>query len=123
MDDNGIKEVIQKYFDASYADDGDAMGETFHDAANLYSLDDDGMLVVWPKEYFVNLVNSHDTDPANPGYPRDAEILSIDFTSENTAVARVKLRVRETLFTDILSFMRIDGQWAIIAKVFAGVPV
>ena len=122
MDTNEIKKVLQNYFDAGYVDDGDAMGETFHDGAHLYSLGEDGTLQDWSKEFFVNLVNSNNTDPANPGYPRYEEILSIDFTGENTAVARVRLRVRETMYTDILSFLRINGKWAIMAKVFTGVP-
>jgi len=40
--------------------------------------------------------------------------------SEKTA--RVSLRVRDTLFTDILSFIKINGTWKIMAKVLSGVP-
>ena len=122
MDDTKIREVIKGYFDAGYVDDGAAMGEAFHDAAHLYSRNEDGSLKDWSKQDFVDLINSHDTDPENPGYPRFEEILSIDFTGENTAVARVKVRVRDTLYTDILSFLRIGDRWAIMAKVFTGEP-
>jgi hypothetical protein len=75
------------------------------------------------KEFFVKLVGSHGADAPKPDYKRQDEILAIDFTGENTAVARVKLRVGNTLFTDILSFMRLDNKWAVISKVFSGVPV
>ena len=74
-------------------------------------------LLDWPKEMFLKILAENKT-----GYPRHDEILSIDFTGENTAVARVKIRVEDTLYTDILSFLRLDGKWGVMAKVFAGVP-
>ena len=122
MDDTKIREVIKGYFDAGYVDDGDAMGEAFHDAAHLYSRNEDGTLNDCPRQDFVDRLNSRDTDPDDPGYPRYDEILSIEFTGENTAVALVKVRVRDTVYTDILSFLRLGDRWAIIAKVFTGVP-
>ena len=44
-------------------------------------------------------------------------------TGEHIAVARVKLRVGNTLYTDVLSFMELDEKWAVIAKVLSGVPI
>ena len=120
MDTNEIREVIQAYFDTGYFSDGEGMSKVFHDAAHLYSRGEDGNLVDWSKEFFVNLVGSGSSEP---GYPRYDEILSIDFTGENTAVARVKVRVMDTIYTDILCFLRLNGKWGIISKVFTGVRV
>jgi hypothetical protein len=120
MDVNEIKKVIQAYFDTGYASDGAGMSEVFHDAAHLYSRGEDGSLIDWNKDFFIKLVGSGAPDP---GYPRYDEILSIDFTGENTAVARVKVRVQDTIYTDILCFIYLDGKWRIISKVFTGVPV
>ena len=123
MDKDGIKKVIQAYFDAGYASDAKGMAEVFHDDAHLYKHDENGSLINWDKDFFVNLVGSGPQGPDGPGYPRYDEILSIDFVGESTAVARVKVRVGDTLFTDILCFLRLGGKWQIISKVFAGVPV
>ena len=122
MDINEIKEVIQAYFDTGYVADGEGMSEVFLDGSHLYGRSNEGELILWDKEFFVNLVGSSEPGTADPGYPRYNEILSIDFTGENTAVARVKVRAGDTLYTDILSFLRLNDKWGIISKVFAGEP-
>ena len=122
MDIDGVKKAIQAYFDTGYASDSAGMAEVFHDAAHLYTHDKDGALTDWTSGFFVNLIGSTSQGKDGPGYPRYNEILSIDFIGEKTAVARVKVRVADTLFTDILCFMLLDGKWQIISKVFAGVP-
>jgi len=121
MDTTEIKKVIQLYFDGSYEGDGGKMDQAFHQAAHIYGHNPDGSLKDWPRDEFVKLVGSGPS--GRPSFPREDEILSIDFTGENTAVARVKLRVHTTRFTDMLCFMRLDGKWGVIAKVFAGVQV
>ena len=119
MDAEEIKRVIQLYFDGSYEGDGNKMDQVFHQAAHIYGHAPDGSLNDMPRDQFVARVGTK-RDGA-PSFPREEEILSIDFTGENTAVARVKLRVFKTLFTDMLCFMRLEGKWGVIAKVFSGV--
>ena len=123
MDSTEIKGIIQTYFDASYESSGEKMAKVFHDAAHIYGHGEDGALRDMDKDFFVNLVGTPKPDVAGSAYPRQDEILSIDFTGENTAVARVKLRVGNILFTDMLCFMRLDGKWGVISKVFSGVPI
>ena len=121
MDTNGIKEVLQLYFDAGFEGSGEKMGQVFHKAAHIYGHAPDGSLADYPRDDFVNMVGSMPADA--PSYPREDEILSIEFTGEDTAIAKVKLRVFDTRFTDILSFMRLDGKWGVISKLYAGVAV
>ena len=123
MDSAEIKGIIQTYFDASFESSGEKMAQVFHDAAHIYGHGENGALIDMDKEFFVNLVGTPRPDSPESVYPRQDEILSIDFTGENTAVARVKLRVRNILFTDMLCFMRLNGKWGVISKVFSGVPV
>jgi len=123
MKTSEIAAVIQTYFDASYEGSGEKMREVFHSAAHVYGHSGSGALNDMDKETFASLVESSNHDPNRSGYPRQEEILAIEFTGENTAVARVKLRVRDTAFTDVLSFIRIDGRWSIISKLLSGVPV
>ena len=122
MDSTGIKDVIQMYFDASFESSGEKMAQVFHDPAHIYGHGDNGALADMDKAFFVKLVGSPRPGPKLE-YPRQDEVLSIDFTGEDTAVARVKLRVGNTLFTDMLCFMRLDNKWGVISKVFSGVQV
>jgi hypothetical protein len=123
MDANKIKELLQIYFDVGYDGDGEGMRRVFHDAAHLYLRGEDGELVDWDLDTFVGIVSSNPPGASENGYPRYDEVISIDFTGEHTAVARVKVRVQDTLYTDILSFLRLGDKWGIIAKVPAGVSV
>ena len=123
MDSTEIKAVIQTYFDASFEHSGEKMSQVFHNAAHIYGHGEAGALNDMSKEFFVKLVGTPRPGSPKPEYPRQDEILSIDFTGENTAVARVKLRVGNTLFTDMLCFMRLDNKWGVISKVFSGVPI
>ena len=110
------------YFDASYDNDGEKMIQVFHRVAHVYSRGEDGRLSDMDRDAFTNRVGSGKDNAAKDKYPRYNEILSIDFTGENAAVARVKIRVRNTIFTDILSFIRFEGKWVIISKLASGVP-
>jgi len=123
MDDREIRDIIQMYFDASFTHAGEKMLEAFHSGAHIYGLDAEGALTDTTREAFAARVSSHKTGGSDIPFPRVNEIISIEFTGENTAVARVKLRVMNTMFTDILSFVRVKGKWGIIAKVLSGVPV
>ena len=123
MDSTEIKKIIQTYFDASYESSGEKMSQVFHDAAHIYGHGENGALNDMDKEFFVKLVGTPRPDAAKLQYERQDEILSIDFTGENTAIARVKLRVGNTLFTDMLCFMCIGGKWGVISKVYSGVSI
>ena len=123
MDEKSLKEAIQVYFNATNESDANEMATVFHDSAHLYQIGTDGALSDWDKDFFMNIIASGKQEDQGKVFPTYNEILSIDFTSENTAVARVKVRVRDILFTDILSFICLDNRWWIIAKVAAGVPV
>ena len=109
------------YFDACFEGDGDKMDQVLHQAAHVYGHAPDGSLADMPKNDFIKLVRSMPDDA--PPFPREDEIISIDFSGENTAVVRVRLRIFNTRFTDILSFMRLEGKWGVIAKLYSGVTV
>ena len=116
---NETEAVIQTYFDASYEGSKEKMLQVFHPAAHIYGHRPDGTLSVTPRNAFAERVGT--PRPDRPSYPRQDQILSIDFTGEHAAVARVSLRVGNTLYTDVLTFLRFDGEWSIIAKAYSGV--
>ena len=123
MNRKEIEAVIQDYFDAGFESDGPKMRNTIHDSAHIFGHDDEGNLSDMNKDTFLELVTHGKQNPQEPGYPRQDEIISIDFTSESTAVAVIKIRVEAIMFTDILSLIKLDGKWWIICKLFSGVAI
>ena len=121
MDSTAIKNLIQLYFDANFEADAEKIGSVLHAAAHVYGHDDAGNLVDMDKPAFVALIDS--LSPENPSTPRIDEIFSLDFIGEKAAVARVRLRVGDMIYTDTLNFMFVDGKWGIISKIYSGVPV
>ena len=119
MDTSGVKEVLQMYFDGCAGGDAEKIAKVFHDGSHVYGLSENGKILDSDKDAFVKIIGSFKPDGQTP---RQDEILSIDFTGENTAVARVKIRVGNILFTDILSFIQLEGKWGVISKVYSGVP-
>ena len=120
MDNKGIKEAIQIYFDATNVSSAELMAEVFHDIAHLYQPGEDNGVLDWDKDFFMGIMDSGEPVPPDKIVN---EILAIDYTSEETAVVRLKVRVRDMIYTDILSFIRLNGRWWIIAKLAAGVQI
>ena len=116
MNENEIRDALQIYFDSNNESDESRMAEVFHDSAHLYQHGEDGNLLDWDKDFFMGIMASAKEAVAECTSPTINEIISIDFTSEKTAVARVKVNVLDVIYTDILSFICIDGRWWIISK-------
>jgi len=123
MDSKEIKSVLQAYFDACYESDGKKMGSVFHSEAHVYGRGKDGALVDYDINSFKGVVDSCPPGTGISGFSRLDEVLSIDFTGEDAAVARVKVRVADTVYTDILSLINLGGEWKIISKLFSGVQL
>ena len=115
-----IEQALQLYFDASYEGNPEKMRAAFHPSAHIYGHDTDGTLIDWSVDDFCALI-AEGVSPKNAGQAREDAIVSIDFTGADTAVSRVKLRVGPTKYTDIISLIRLNGRWCIIAKLLSGV--
>ncbi len=115
-----IETIIQKYFDGSYELDKQKARDAFHPAAHLYLVDESGAMNALTVDDFVKIFDTLPS-PQSVGQKREDKIISIDFTGENTAVARVQLRIAQTRFTDILGFVYTDGGWCIVSKIASGV--
>ena len=116
MNEKEIKDALQIYFDSNNVSDESMMAEVFHDSAHLCQHGEDGKLLDWDKDFFMGVMASEKDAVAKSTFPIVNEILSIDFTSDKTAVARVKVNVLDAIYTDILSLICIDGRWWIISK-------
>jgi len=114
MDTTMIKEVLQRYFDALFKADAGELSALFHDTARIYSHDENGAAQEIDKESFMKIISEFGPNSENPKFTRSDEILAIDFISEDVAVARVKLRFGNSICTDIVNLMRINGTWCIM---------
>jgi hypothetical protein len=111
-----IVRVLQNYFDGLYEGDVEKLGRVFHPRAIYATADETPLLYRTMDEYFP--VVAARQSPASRGEVRRDYIDSIDVAGENTALARVRCSIGTRDFVDLLTFVRIDGAWRIIAKVF-----
>jgi 4-oxalocrotonate tautomerase len=116
-----IVAALPLYFDGFYNGDVALLKRIFHPACHLShanggKLGHDDMETVYARL-------AGRASPAQNGEARRDVILGIDLSSPVSALARVQLAIGPRLFTDYLSFLKIDGQWRIIAKVFSWVEL
>ena len=123
MDIAEVKEMLQLYFDMCFEASEEKLVKVLHPAAHVYVQNEDGSLNDMDRDAFAQRVRTRRLETPPVSYPRQDEIISIDFIGENAAVARVKLRIKNMLYTDILSLIRADGKWVVISKLFAGETV
>lgn len=115
-DFSAVTTVIKDYLDGLYRCDTDVLGQVFHPKAIYATADETPMLYRTMDEYFP--VVAARVSPASRNEPKDGVIESIEFAGENTASARVRCSMAGKAYVDLLTFVRTDGKWRIIAKVF-----
>jgi len=121
---NAYAEIVAAmplYFDGFYDGDVAKLKRIFHPACHL-SHANDGKLAHDDMETVYARVAGR-AAPAKNGEARRDVILSIDASSAVSALARVQIAIGPRLFTDYLNFLKIDGEWRIIAKVFSWVEL
>ena len=111
-----ISAVLADYFDALYFCDVEKLQRAFHPKA-IYATADESPLLHRTMEEYVPVVAARQS-PASRGETRRDHIDAIDLAGENTAVARVRCSIGPRDFVDILTLVRTEGAWRIIAKVF-----
>jgi Putative lumazine-binding len=111
-----IVEVLGRYFDGLYHSDTKRLGQVFHPQAK-YTCATEGKLVHLGMDEYFPIVDKRPS-PASRNEVRRDRIVSIEFAGPVTAFARVECAIGPKFFTDLLTFINIDGGWRIISKVF-----
>ena len=111
-----VVEALGVYFDGLYHSDTQRLRRAFHPQARYACATDGTLLHLGMDEYFA-IVDKRPS-PASRGEQRRDRIISIEFAGPVTAFARVECAIGEKFFTDLLSFVRLDGEWRILSKVF-----
>lgn len=111
-----ITTALAIYFDGIHFSDVSCLQRVFHPKA-IYACATDGTLLYKTMDEYFPIVAARPS-PASRNEPRTDEIISIEFAGPVTALARVTCSIAPKHFTDLLSFVKLDGQWRIISKVF-----
>jgi hypothetical protein len=114
--DTGLIKLLDDYFEVIHVQDMQLFDKVFHKDCTLYSTQD-GELVLRPYALYREQVANRKS-PKELGNPRKDEILEIDQISDSTAWAKVQLFQFGGIMQDYLNFLKIDGKWWIIAKLY-----
>lgn len=115
-DKAGIETTLKRYFDALYEGDTGKVREVFHENSHLYSATG-GNFVDIPLDSYVELVSGRPS-PKSQSAKRSDEIISIDQSGPNSALAKVALTIGPRRFVDYLTLLKVDDRWVIAAKAF-----
>lgn len=111
-----IEIAMATYFDGLYHSDVERLSRVFHPQA-IYACATDGTLLYKTMPEYFEIVRNR-VSPASRGDARTDDIVSIEFAGPVTALVTAKCAIAPKHFTDLLSFIYVDGKWQIISKVF-----
>jgi hypothetical protein len=111
-----IRALLRDYFDGLHFSDAQRLGRVFH-ASAMYACATSGTLQLLDMAAYLAVVAQRPS-PASLGQARQDEIISIEMAGPVTALARVHCTIAPKRFTDLLTLVRVDGEWRILAKVF-----
>jgi hypothetical protein len=108
--------AISIYFDGLYESDTARLAQVFHPLAHYTCATEKPILHKNMPDYFA-LVDKRPS-PKSRGETRRDRIVSIEIAGPDAAFARVECAIGPRFCTDLLTFVRVDGRWLIMAKVF-----
>ncbi|MDD9877826.1 MAG: nuclear transport factor 2 family protein [Magnetovibrio sp.] len=111
-----IATALVDYFDGIYEGDSSKLDRIFHADGRLNSVTDGDMVAMTKAEY-LDLVGGR-ASPASTGANRHDRIVAIDIAGPGAATAKVECAVPPKYFTDLLTLIKVDGEWRIINKTF-----
>lgn len=113
---NDVYYLLDQYFDTLYDCDLEKFDAVFHPQAIYATADETPFLYRDMSTYREVIAQRH--SPASRNEPRRDVVDAIEFAGDNTAHARVRCSIGNRDFVDLLSLVRTEGRWSIIAKVF-----
>ena len=111
-----LPQAVQKYFDLMYDADVSCFDRVFRPTAQLHGLRDGKMRMLTTQAYRDILAGS--PSPKAQGANREEEVLLLDFTSPDQALAKVRVRINTIVYVDYLNYHRVEGEWLISSKSF-----
>lgn len=113
-----INDVISLYFKGTYDGNADMLRQAFHPNAHISgTINDD--YCDWTLSDFIARVTAEPT-AANKNEHYDKKIIFVDSIG-NIAMAKARVVIGETIFTDLISLLKLNGQWCIRNKLFTSI--
>lgn len=116
-DFQAIEQLAHDYFRLLHEGDVAAAGAMFLPQCNLLCPMPDNSITHMTLDQYVAIVAGR-TSPKDAGHPLFGRVISIDQSSEKTALLTVECAVQPRYFTDYLSLIKDNGRWRIAAKVY-----
>lgn len=111
-----LSAAMQDYFDGLYYSDSARLRRVLHPRA-LYATASGGELLARSMPEYWPVIDAR-TAPAGKGEPREDRIVSIELFGPVTALVRAECTLRPRRFIDLLTWLKLDGRWWIVSKVF-----
>jgi hypothetical protein len=112
-----LRALAQVYFDAAYDMDAERFETIFHPLSAVTRIGDDGEVSVMPIEAWLAGVRNA-AAPRELELERKDEVVAID-VSDNIALVKLRLQMPPRYFTDLLSCLKVQGDWKIVQKVMS----
>jgi Putative lumazine-binding len=120
MDQNAdiaaVRAATQTYLDGLFDGDAERIASIFLPSSALTQVFE-GELKITPRDTWLDAVRNRPS-PRAQGLARDDLVLTIDLISPTLALVKVKCQMPPRYFTDLLSFVKLDGRWLVAQKVF-----
>lgn len=111
-----LLEAVQQYFNLMYDCDVSKFDNVFRSTAQLHGFRE-GQMTMWTADAYKAILSKRES-PKSQNASREEQILLIDFASETQAVAKVRVRIGATLFTDYLTYHCVGTNWLITSKAY-----
>jgi hypothetical protein len=108
-----LRAQVEAYGEAVYRARAEVFEQMCHERFQMTLIDGDGA-TFWDKAAYLDRVRGRTAFPGEPSY----EILSIDVAGDEIARAHLWVDVPPVRYEDHLGFVRVDGQWKLLTKVF-----
>ncbi len=115
-DIKAIEAATWTYLDGLYEGDVEKLAAVFHPTSAL-TQSQGGELKIVPREQWFEAVRGR-TSPKEAGLERGDHVLAVDLVGPTMALVKVKCQMPPRYFTDLLSFLKVDGKWVVAQKVF-----
>jgi len=115
-DHRAVTQQLKTCFNGLYYSDAVLLRRVLHPEARYVTATGDELVNIGMGKY-LSIIETR-VSPASRGEERRDEIVSIDFAGPKTAFAKVHCVVGERYFTDFPTFIKAEGRWQIISKVF-----
>jgi hypothetical protein len=111
-----LLEAVQQYFNLMYDCDVSKFDSVFRSTAQLHGFRE-GEMTMWTADAYKAILSKRES-PKSQNASREEQILLIDFASETQAIAKVRVRIGATLFTDYLTYHCVGTNWLITSKAY-----